>query len=168
MYQIGDKVLYGMHGVCVVVDLEKRLIDRNLVEYLVLEPAGQTGSRYLVPAYNEAAMKKVHRILAKEEMESLLSSVEVRSGPWIQDEGQRKQCYRELIHSGDRMRLLQMVCSLYRYRVKQAASGKKFHMCDENFLRDAEKIICSELAITMEMTTNEAKQYLQNKLKEDA
>lgn len=168
MYQIGDKVLYGMHGVCDVVDLEKRLIDQTMVEYLVLEPAGQTGSRYLVPAHNEAAMKKVHRILAKEEMEALLSSVEVRSGTWIQDEGQRKQCYRELIHCGDRMRLLQMVCSLYRYRAAQTAAGKKFHMCDENFLRDAEKIICSELAITLGMTTNEAKEYLRYKLKEDA
>ena len=58
MYQIGDKVLYGMHGVCVVIDLEKRTLDGKQVTYLVLEPAGQSGSRFLVPSHNAAAMAK--------------------------------------------------------------------------------------------------------------
>lgn len=168
MYQAGDKVIYGMHGVCTVVDLEKRMVDRKLVEYMVLEPEGQSGARYLVPTHNEAAMKKVHGILSKEDMECLLSSEEVHSGSWIEDEGKRKQYYRELINSGDRQHLLQMVCSLYKYRAAQFAAGKKFHMCDENFLRDAEKLLCGELAITLDMTPNDAKQYLRMKLKEDA
>lgn len=168
MYQVGDKALYGMHGICVVADLEKRTVDRKVVEYLVLEPIGQPGSRYLIPMHNEAAMRKVHRLLSKEDMEELLSSDEIRSGSWIQDEGQRKQYYRELINCADRYRLLQMVSALYRYREKQIASGKKFHMCDENFLRDAEKLLSSELAVTMEMSISDARQYLRNKLKEDA
>lgn len=168
MYQVGDKALYGMHGICVVADFEKRTVDRKVVEYLVLEPIGQPGSRYLVPLYNETAMKKVHRLLTKEAMEELLSSDQIRSGFWIQEEGQRKQYYRELISSGDRYRLLQMISSLYRYREAQITSGKKFHMCDETFLRDAEKLLSSELAVTMEMSISDAKQYLRKKLKEDA
>ncbi len=168
MYQAGDKVVYGMHGVCIVADLEKRLVDGKETIYLVLEPVGQQGSRYLVPTHNAAAMGKVHSVLNRAEMESLLLSEEVRSGGWIADEGQRKQCYRELITSADRKRLLQMICSLYRYRRLQAAAGKKFHMSDENFLRDAEKLLCSELSITLEIPLNEAREYLRAKLKEDA
>ncbi len=168
MYQVGDKVVYGMHGVCAVVDLEKRLVEKVQVVYLVLEPVGQQGSRYLVPTHNAAAMGKVRTILDREELEALLLSEEVRSDIWIADEGRRKQCYRELITSGDRKRLLQMIYSLYRHRRLQTAAGKKIHMCDENFLRDAEKLLCSELSITLDLPSTDARNYLREKLKEDA
>ena len=168
MYQTGDKVLYGIHGVCLVVELENRMIDGKQVVYLVLEPAGQSGSRYMVPTHNAAAMAKVRPVLCAEEMEKLLSSDVVREDAWIRDEGQRKQLYRELISSCDRQRLAQMIFSLYRYRKAQAAAGKKFHMCDENFLRDAEKILAGEIASTLEISSQEAIKYLRSKLKEDA
>ena len=168
MYQTGDKVLYGMHGVCMVVELEKRVMDGKQVVYLVLEPAGQAGSRFLVPTHNGAAMAKVRPVLSAEALEALLSSDIVREDAWIRDEGQRKQLYRELISSCDRQRLAQMICSLYRSREALKAAGKKFHLCDENFLRDAEKILAGEIASTLEIPSAEALKYLRNKLKEDA
>jgi len=168
MYQIGDKVIYGMHGVCLVADLEKRIVDKKEITYFVLEPAGQSGSRFLVPTHNTAAMAKVRPMLTREALEELLSSDAVKEDAWVRDESQRKQLYRELISSCDRQRLSQMISSLYRYRKTQTAAGKKFHMCDENFLRDAEKILAGEIAWTLEIPSAEALKYLRNKLKEDA
>lgn len=168
MYQIGDKVIYGMHGVCLVADLEKRIVDKKEVTYLALEPAGQSGSRFLVPTHNAAAMAKVRPMLTREALEELFSSDVVKEDAWVRDESQRKQLYRELISSCDRQRLSQMISSLYRYRKTQTAAGKKFHMCDENFLRDAEKILAGEIASTLEIPSAEALKYLRNKLKEDA
>ena len=168
MYQTGDRVIYGMHGVCLVVELEKRQLDGKQVIYLVLEPVGQTGSRFLVPTHNAAAMAKVRPVLGAESLEALLSSDSVREDAWVRDEGQRKQLYRELISSCDRQRLAQMICSLYRCRAALMSAGKKFHLCDENFLRDAEKILAGEIASTLEVSPAEALKYLRNKLKEDA
>ena len=168
MYQIGDKVIYGMHGVCLVTDLEKRIVDKKEVTYLALEPVGQSGSRFFVPTHNTAAMAKVRPMLTREALEELLSSDVLKEDAWVRDESQRKQLYRELISSCDRQRLLQMISSLYRYRKTQTAAGKKFHMCDENFLRDAEKILSGEIASTLEIPSAEALKYLRNKLKEDA
>ena len=168
MYQIGDKVIYGMHGVCLVTDLEKRIVDKKEVTYLALEPVGQSGSRFFVPTHNTAAMAKVRPMLTREALEELFSSDAVKEDTWVRDESQRKQLYRELISSCDRQRLLQMISSLYRYRKTQTAAGKKFHMCDEHFLRDAEKILAGEIASTLEIPSAEALKYLRNKLKEDA
>lgn len=165
MYQIGDKVLYGMQGVCVVTDQEKRVVDKKTVTYLVLEPVGQEGSRYLVPTHNEAAMAKLRKILTKEELATLLDSPEVRNQEWIQDENHRKQLYRELISSGDRLRLMQMVHTLYNHRSAQKASGRKCHLCDENFLRDAEKLLSGEISLVMELDAEGARQFLRDKLK---
>lgn len=167
MVQAGDQVVYGMHGVCRVVEEEKRVIDRKTVTYLVLEPVGQTGSRYLVPTQNATAMAKIRPMLTKQTLEELITGEEVKADAWISDEGQRKQVYRELIGSGDRVRLLQMVRTLYRHKKAQTAAGKKVHLCDDNFLRDAEKLLASEVSVVLEMDADQAKQYLRAKLKEE-
>lgn len=168
MYQVGDKVVYGIHGVCVVVDQEERVVDRKRVTYLALEPVGQGGSRYLVPTHNAVAMSKLKHMLSKEELVALIDSAEVHADGWIKDENQRKQVYRELISSGDRAKLMQMVQTLYRHKASQTAAGRKCHLCDENFLRDAEKLLISEVSIVMEMESEQARQYIRSKLKEDA
>jgi len=125
MYQVGDQVVYGIHGVCRVSALEERVIDRKRVTYLALEPMGQEGAKYLVPTHNAAAMSKLRSMLTPSELEALLHSSQVRTDGWIRDENLRKQTYRELISGGDRQKLMQMVHTLYRHRAAQTAAGKK-------------------------------------------
>lgn len=164
MFQVGDRVVYGIHGVCDVTEQEVRMVDRKRVTYLVLEPLGQPGSRYLVPTHNAAAMGKLRKMLTKEEMEVLLLSDAVRMDCWIRDENLRKQTYRELIGSGDRQKLMGMVHTLYRHKAEQAAAGRKVHLCDDNFLRDAEKLLISEVSIVMELEPEQAKEFVRSKL----
>ena len=168
MYSLGEKVIYGMQGVYVITDLEQRIIDGKQVTYLVLEPPGNSGSRYLVPTHNAAAMAKVRPILTREEMEAMLASGRLRTDVWIIDEGKRKQRYKELITSNDREQLSGMLAALYRHRSALTAAGKKIHMSDENFLRDAEKILSGEIAAALQQTPADALKYLRKKLKEDA
>lgn len=167
MYQIGDQVVYGIHGVCAVADLEKRAVDRKTVTYLVLEPVGQDGSRYLVPTHNEAAMAKLRPMLTPEQMQMLLASDEIRDDNWIRDKNQRKQTYRELITGGDRAALMRMVHTLYVHKKTQIAAGKKVHLADENFLRDAEKLLSSEIAVVMGMEADQARTYLRTQLENE-
>lgn len=165
MLQTGDWVVYGIHGVCRVVGTQKQLVNRKRTEFLVLEPMTQNESRYYLPTANPTAMAKLKEVLPAEELKALLSSEEIREDVWIQEENIRKQTYRELINSGDRTALLKMVSTLYRYREAQAAAGKKFHQCDDNFLRDAEKLLSSEIALVLEKTPEQARDYLREQLK---
>lgn len=168
MYQIGERVVYGVHGVCCVTDMEERVVDRKKVTYLVLEPIGQGSARFLVPTHNAAAMAKLRKMLSTEELEALITSDAVHADSWVKDESARKNLYRELISSGDREKLMQMISTLYRHKNQQTAAGKKVHLCDDNFLRDAEKLLIGEVSIVMNMEPEEAKKYIREKLKEDA
>lgn len=164
MFVAGDRVIYGSHGVCRVTKLEDRKIDRKYVTYLVLEPEGQPGASYLVPTHNAAAMAKLCPILCRDALEALLASEEIRLGEWTEDGNQRKLLYRELLNGGDRVRLLQMICALYRHKEARLAEGKKFHQSDDGFLRDAEKLICSEISCVLGLDSQQAKLYLHEKL----
>ena len=168
MYQVGELVVYGMHGVCRVVSQEERLVDKKRLNYLALEPVGHGDSRFLVPTQNASAMAKLQPVLSKKELEAMITSEDVKTGEWIRDENQRKQTYRELIGSGDRKRLMRMVHTLYRHKANQIALGKKNHRCDENFLHDAEKLLIGEISIVLHLEPEQARAYIHKNLKEDA
>lgn len=165
MYQAGDCVLYGVHGVCRVVGTEKQLVNRKRTQYLVLQPLNQTESKFYLPTENPTAMAKLKAVFSREELAALLDSEEVCQDAWIHDENQRKLYYRELIGSGDRISLMRMVSALYRYKQAQAEAGRKFHQSDDNFLRDAEKLLVSEISLVMELSPEEARDYLRQQLK---
>ena len=167
MFQIGDKVVYGIHGVCSVTGLEERLVDRKKVTYLVLEPMGQGSSLFLVPAHNHAAMSKLKPILTPQELETLIQSDAVRMDGWIPDDGKRRHTYREWLNSGDRTRILCMMRSLYRHREIQLAAGKRCHISDENYLRDAEKLMAGEFGLVLGMNAEQAVHYVRNHLQAD-
>ena len=57
-----------------------------------------------------------------------------------------------------------LIHSLYRYKEAQFAAGKKFHQCDDNFLRDAEKLIISEISLVFQISKEEARDYLRSQL----
>lgn len=164
MFEVGRRVVYGVHGVCEIVDDTVRVIDRKKIRFLVLEPLDQRGARFYVPAENPAVLAKLHPLMSKEALDALLYSDEVRSGSWIQDENQRKQQYRELIGSGDRVAILRMVHQLHQHKKLQQSQGRKFHLCDENFLKDAQKQLEAEFCLVLGLEPEEVASYVTNAL----
>ena len=165
VFQQGDQVVYGMHGVCNINSIEVRTVNRKKVEYYVLQPVGQSETRYYVPTNNQVAVAKMRPVLNKDEFEALLHSKEILSQTWIEDENQRKQYCKTVLGSGDRAALISMIRLLYRHRIEQAETGRKFHLSDENFLRDAERLLGSELSLVLGISLDEAKLYILYALK---
>lgn len=135
--------------------------------YLVLEPVGHNGSKFYVPMHNGNAMAKLRKLPDPAELDILLSSEAVREDCWIPDENRRKQYYRELIAGCEQTALIRMIRALYLQKRALASSGRKFHICDDNFLRDAEKLICSEISVIMNLSPEDAKKYFKNRLMDD-
>ena len=160
MYQVGQKIVYGIHGVCCIVDLEEKKIDRKTIWYFVLEPIDQPGSRYYVPSENQAALAKIRPLSTKEELDALLTAP-LAENVWIVDENRRKQHYRELVSSVNLKAMIDMVRCLRLHRRQQMEQGRKFHQCDENFLRDTQKILSTEIAMVMEIPDDQVDTYLQ-------
>lgn len=162
MFEVGNSVVYGIHGVCVILNVETRVVDKKKVEYYVLEPALQPGARYYVPVHNEQAVAKLKPILTQQELNALLASDAVDKEVWLDDENSRKQHYRALIASGDRAALISMIRTLLHHREAQRSSGRKFHLCDETFLKDAQKLISGEFAWVLGIDPDQVENYIIN------
>lgn len=167
MYSIGDVVVYSTHGICDIAAVEERIVEGKRVEYFVLLPKDQSGARFFVPTQNPSAVAKIRKLLTKAELEALLRSRRVREDAWIQDENRRKQYYRELICSGDRAAIVSMLGSLHSHRQAQARAGRKFHLCDENFLRDAEKLLGEEFAFVLGIPRDQVGAYVESALERE-
>jgi len=149
VFQIGDLVVYGVHGVCRITEIQVQRINRVNMEYFVLEPVSQGTGRFFVPSQNEVALSKLRPILSEQEICELLTDDASKQDCWIEDENKRKLRYKELIASGDRSALISMLRVLNLHRTEQMNAGKKFHISDSNFMKDAEKIIFSEFSLVM-------------------
>lgn len=164
MYKVGQMVVYGIHGVCSITDVQVMRVEKKNVEYFVLEPLDQPGAKYFIPSKNESALAKLSPVLNKNQLDDLLTEAGSADDVWITDENLRKQRYRELINSGDRAALLSMIRSLYTHKAEQLAAGRKFHQCDENFLHDAEKLLSTEFSVILNIPADEVGTYIQNKI----
>lgn len=158
MFSIGERVVYGIHGVCQIIDFEEKRVDSKMVVYYVLQPLDQPQSRFYIPKDNPAAVAKLSKILTKQELDDLLHSDP--ENVWIDDEGRRKLYYRQLISSGDRASLIAMVRCLHLHRAQQTATGKKLHLCDENFMRDAQRVIEGEISLVLNIPIDQVGTYL--------
>ena len=160
MLSVGQQVVYGIHGVCKIAGTEERTVDRKKVEYYVIEPVSQPGACFYVPTGNPVAVAKLRPILTADELESLFTDLTDWQKIWVQEENQRKQYYRELISGGDRKALVSMILALQAHRISQQEAGRKFHLCDENFLRDAQRLLCMEIAVVLQTDESGALSYL--------
>ncbi len=164
MYEVGQNVLYGVHGVCCITAVEPMRFGRERADYYVLEPLDQPGARYYVPVGKQAAVAKLRPLLSREALLELLHSEAVRNYPWISDENQRKLRFRELITSGDREALMGMIGALLRHKKAQTAAGRKFHQSDENFLTDAQKLLNAEFSQVLALEPAAVNDFIQKEL----
>lgn len=167
MYQTGEQVLYGIHGVCRIAGTEIMRLGKEPVEYYVLQPLQQPDSRFYIPVNNESAVAKLRPLMTREELLRLLHNEEVRNTPFLPDENQRKLSYRELINSGDRARIMGMISALYRHKKAQTAAGRKFHQSDENFLTDAQKLLNAEFALVFDLEPSAVRSFILKELEND-
>lgn len=154
MYEISQLVVYGIHGVCKILETEERTVDHKNILYYVLEPVAQPGTRFYLPCQNPSALSKIRPLLTQEDLRRILRE-SLSADAWIQDENRRKLYYRQIISSVDAAALLSMVRCLHQHKDAQMALGRRLHICDENFLRDAERVLTGELSIVLSVPETE-------------
>ena len=140
MYQHGQMVVYGSHGVCKLIDIETRNVDKKDVEYYALEPTSQQGTRFYVPVHNKAVAGKLRNLLSREQWNALIADTMLHFDAWVPDENRRVAQYREIINRADPRELMTIVRPLRNHREKQIAAGRKFHISDATILKNAESL----------------------------
>lgn len=162
MYNLQDLVVYCSYGVCRIMEIEERIVDKKPVSYYVLSPVESEATKFYVPMHNDAALRKMRRLLTPEQLLQILRDPAMREQGWIVEDNRRKERYKELLAGNDFFATAQMVCNLKRYQQERIALGKRFHQADEIFLRDAQKILASEMSVIFQVPVSDLLQTVAN------
>lgn len=155
MFKTDDVIIYGTQGVCRVEGIEEKAVGGKRKHYYVLKPVNDNGATIFAPTDNEHVLKKMRRLLTKEQILQLIDSMPEENAFWIENDNERKEYYRKVISSGDHMELIKMIKAVYIHKKEREAEGKRLHMVDEYFFRDAEQILYNEFQYVLGMKNKE-------------
>ncbi len=164
MFEVGEYIIYGTKGVCIVADIAPMHLDgmSDGALYYVLQPYHQSGSRIFVSVDNNKTIMR--RILSKEEALSLINEMADISELWIDNDKVREEKYKECVRSCDCRELVRIIKTLYMRRIKRLKEGKKITATDERYLRIAREQLYSELSIPLDVPVKDMEQYIAEKM----
>ena len=144
MFKINDVVVYSSQGVCEIIGIEEQKIGREIKSYYVLKPKNDKGATCYVPTWNEKAWSKMRKVMTKKDIDTLIDSMPNKKPIWIANENERKETYKSIIASGDQAAIVSMVQALFSHKKEREAEGKRLHMSDEHFMKEAEQLLYNE------------------------
>lgn len=151
-FNVGDQVIYGVHGVCRIVEIEKERKGSEVNEYYKLRPVFNDKATVFVPKENEKLVARMRRILSADEIIQLIHEIPREEGTWIMDENVRKEQYKKILSGGDRKELMRLIKMLYlRQQERTNGRSKKLYKNDEKAMHDAEKMLYDEFAYVLDI-----------------
>ena len=151
MFQVNDVIIYGVQGVCKITDVEEKAIGGVKKTYFVLKPVNDEGATIFAPTDNAFVLKKMRRLLTKDEIHALIDAMRSENAVWVENENERKELYKHILAKGEHMELIKMIKAIYVHKKEREAEGKRLHMSDERFFKDAEQILYNEFQYVLDI-----------------
>jgi CarD family transcriptional regulator len=146
MYKENDTVMYQAQGLCKIAEISEKEFEGNRRQYYVLKPLNDDKTTIFIPVDNGTTTAKMYPVSSPEEMLALIQTMLREKPIWIDDEIVRKVRYQEILSGGNRLELARLAKTLYLRQQAQKNQGKRLHLTDERYLKEAEKILYEEIA----------------------
>ena len=151
VFQVNDVIIYGVQGVCKITGVEEKAISGVKKTYFVLKPVNDEGATIFAPTDNAFVLKKMRRLLTKDEIHALIDAMRSENAVWVENENERKELYKHILAKGEHMELIKMIKAIYVHKKEREAEGKRLHMSDERFFKDAEQILYNEFQYVLDI-----------------
>ncbi len=155
MYQIGDKILYPMHGAGIITNIEKREILGSVKDYYILHvPCGDM--KVMIPIEN-CDMIGVRPVVSEEKIREAIEVLHGESSPMTGNWNKRYRENMEKIKTGDICLVAEIVRNLTRVdRESRISAGEK------KMLTNVRKILQSEIMLVNNIEEHEARQIIED------
>ena len=148
-FDVGDRVVYPHHGAAVIVKREKRKIDGQTLEYLVLQMAhGELTLSVPVDKADDVGMRPPIGSEEVEDLFELLGKKDIREpANW----SRRFKNHQEKLKSGDVYQVAEVVRNLaLRDQSKGLSAGEK------SMFVKARSVLVSELSFALDVSEDDA------------
>lgn len=166
MFEIGDYIIYGNHGVCRVEDvggLDMSGVDKSM-ECYTLQPVFSKSSTLYTPVDNDKVLMR--SVISYEEARELIDEISNISLLVIDNDKQREEAYKVALRSHDSSEWLKLIKTLYERKQERLTQGKKLTFTDEKYLSIAQECLYGELSIAMDTDIEEIESMVMEQLEQ--
>ncbi len=160
MFGIGDYVICGNKGVCVVENITTLNIsgvDRGR-EYYILKPLYMAGSTVYLPV--DSPKESMRKVLEREEAERLIEAIPDIPLLIIANDKLSEQVYKDCIKTNECVDLVKIIKTIYTRKQKRMQAGRKVTAVDAKYFHIAEESLYGELAVALNISRKEVEGYI--------
>ena len=156
MYNVGDKVVYPMHGAGVIDSIEEKEILGEKQSYYILKMPGEV--KVMVPI-STAEQHGIRNVIDKNEAERVINVLEQDETEMEKNWNKRYRDNMDKMKSGDIYEIADVVRNLsFKQKEKGLSTGEK------KMLHNAKQILVSELVLADHATQDEVEELVDNKI----
>ena len=156
MYNVGDKVVYPMHGAGVIDSIEEKEVLGEKQSYYILKMPGEV--MVLVPT-STAEQHGIRNIIDRTEAEKVFNVLEQDETEMEKNWNKRYRDNMDKMKSGDIYEIADVVRNLsFKQKEKGLSTGEK------KMLHNAKQILVSELVLAEHSTQDEVEEIIDNKI----
>ena len=156
MFNVGDKIVYPMHGAGTITAIEEKDILGQKQSYYILKMPGEV--KVMVPTA-KAEEVGVRNIINKESADKVFGVLEQDETAMDKNWNKRYRDNMEKMKSGDIYEIADVVRNLsFKQKEKGLSTGEK------KMLNNAKQILVSELVLAEHATQEEVEQLVENKI----
>lgn len=156
MFNVGDNIVYPMHGAGVIHSIEKKNILNEEQEYYIIAMPGEV--KVMVPTAN-AEQIGVRSIINKDEVEKVFNVLEENETEMSNNWNKRYRDNMDKMKSGDVFEIADVVRNLsLKQKEKGLSTGEK------KMLNNARQILVSELVLAENKPQDEVEKLIDNRI----
>lgn len=153
MFQVGDKVVYPMHGAGVIEAIEEQeVLGRRARYYVMRLPISEM--KVMVPC-DHSGNTGLRQVISEQALQTMLEVLQARKTLMSKNWNHRYRSNMEKIKSGNILELADVVRSLsHRDREKGLSTGER------RMLDNARQILLSEIILAKDLELEQASRFL--------
>ena len=156
MFNVGDKIVYPMHGAGVIDSIEEKEILGEKQSYYILKMPGEV--KVMVPILT-AEQHGIRNVIDKTEAEKVINVLEQDETEMEKNWNKRYRDNMDKMKSGDIYEVADVVRNLsFKQKEKGLSTGEK------KMLNNAKQILVSELVLAEHANQEEVEEQIENKI----
>lgn len=162
MFEVSDKVIYGVVGACEIVDVDTPPIKGIKGEYYFLQPVYDDKGIIYSPVDNNKVL--IRSVMTLERCKELIDRASNCKNDDELNEKILGSQYDEYIKSQDAEKLMHLIRSLFNIKNQRAKDLRKMKSADSRMLLTARKLLYGEMAVALDQDMEEVSQKMDNLL----
>ncbi|HEY8344980.1 MAG TPA: CarD family transcriptional regulator [Bacillota bacterium] len=154
MFNIGDRVVYPMHGAGVIEGIEEKDLGGNIEEYYIIKLA-MGEMKVMIPVSN-VDLVGIREVISEDEVDKVFEVLKGENTKMSSNWNRRYRANMEKIKSGSIFEVAEVVRNLsLRDREKGLSTGER------KMLENARQILLSELVLAQNLAEDQAEALLE-------